>query len=294
MSVEIREAGFKSVVGERVELERLGTGFLFTEGPLWHPKDHYLIFSDMPGDCVRSWNAADGIEIFRKPSNKANGNAYDTQGRLLTCEHATSRVTGTELDGSTTVLASHYNEAELNSPNDITVRSDGSIYFTDPAFGRRDFFGVARDQELSFQGVYQIRPDGELRLLTDDLEQPNGLSFSPDESKLYVNDTPRMHIRNFDVSEDGTLTGGRVWAEVAGTGEGVADGLKADRAGNVYCTGPGGIHVFDPDGACLGVINIPEKTANFTWGDEDYRSLYVTASTSLYRLRVKMPGRPAF
>jgi gluconolactonase len=293
MSVEIRHEGFKEVVGDQVELERLGTGFLFTEGPVWHPRDHYLIFSDMPGNCMRRWSVQNGVEVFRKPSNKANGNAYDIQGRLVTCEHATSRVTRTNPDGSIEALASHYNGVELNSPNDITVRSDGSIYFTDPVFGRRDFFGVAREQELSFQGVYQIRPDGELRLLTDDFEQPNGLSFSVDESQLYINDTPRMHIRVFDVGADGSLTGGKVWATVEGAGEGVADGLKVDGKGNVYCTGPGGIHVFDPYGVCLGVIRIPEKTANFTWGDEDFRSLYVTASTSLYRLRVKAPGRPA-
>lgn len=295
MKVEIRNDNFKSVVGDGVEIEQLGSGFLFTEGPVWHPDDHYLIFSDMPGNIIRRWDDQRGVTVFREPSNMANGNAYNRQGRLVTCEHATSRVTRTEPDGTITVLASHYKARELNSPNDIIVKSDGWIYFSDPVFGRKEFFGVAREQQLSFQGVYRVSlDDKKLELLVDDFEQPNGLSFSPDESKLFINDTPRGHIRCFDVKPDGTLAGGLVWAEVHGEGVGVADGLKADSEGNVYCTGPGGIHVFDPSATYLGVILMPEKTSNFTWGDEDLRSLFVTSSTSLYRFRVKVPGRRAF
>ena len=210
---------------------------------------------------------------------------------MVTCEHATSQVTRTEADGTITVLASHYGGQELNSPNDVVVKSDGAVYFTDPVFGRREFFGLPREQELDFQGVYRIAPeDGSLRLLVDDFEQPNGLCFSLDESRLFINDTPRGHVRVFDVLPDGGITRGDVWADVTGEGVGVPDGLKSDSQGNIYCTGPGGIHVFDADTTCLGVILMPEKTANFNWGEDDMRTIFTTSSTSVYRLRVKVPG----
>ena len=292
MTVEIRDPRFRDVVGDGVEIETLGTGYLFTEGPLWHAAEKHLTFSDMPGDHMRRWTPEGGVVTFRQPSNKANGNAHDMQGRMVTCEHATSRVTRTEADGTITVLASHYQGRELNSPNDVVVKGDGAIYFTDPVFGRREFFGLPREQDLDFQGVYRIAPgDGSLSLLADDFEQPNGLCFSLDESRLFINDTPRKHIRVFDVQPDGHLANGRLWAEVSGEGEGLPDGLKCDSQGNIYCTGPGGIHVFDNEAKCLGVILMPEKTANFTWGDNDLKTLFATSSTSLYRLRVKVPGR---
>lgn len=294
MTVEIRNARFRDVVGGDIDIESLGSGYLFTEGPIWHPVEKHLTFSDIPGDHMHRWTAEAGVVTFRQPSNKANGNAYDAQRRMVTCEHATSRVTRTEADGTITVLASHYQGRELNSPNDVVVKSDGAIYFTDPVFGRREFFGLPREQELDFQGVYRIAPeDGSLRLLIDDFEQPNGLCFSLDESRLFINDTPRKHIRVFDVQPDGGISGGRLWAEVTGEGEGVPDGLKCDSQGNIYCTGPGGIHVFDAEAHCLGVILMPEKTANFTWGEDDMKTLFATSSTSLYRLRVKVPGRKA-
>ncbi len=295
MTVEIRNERFRSVVGDDVDVETMATGFEFTEGPIWHPSAHFLIFSDMPGDHMRRWSVSDGISTFRKPSNKANGNAYDQEGRIVTCEHATSRVTRTEKDGSITVLATHWKDQELNSPNDIVVKRDGAIYFTDPSFGRLEYFGVPREQDLSFQGVYRLEPsNGALELLTDDIFQPNGLCFSLDESRLFINDTERQHIRVFDVEADGTITGGRIWAQPTGEGEGVPDGMKIDTHENLYCTGPGGIHVFDPDANCLGVIHVPEVVANFTWGDEDMCSIFITASTSLYRVRVKVPGVKAF
>lgn len=295
MSVEIRDERFRDVVGDDAPLEQLGTGFTFTEGPVWSPAGGYLIFSDMPGNIMRKWSPSGGIETFRQPSNMANGNFYDPQGRLVTCEHATSRVTRTEPDGDITVLASHFQGKELNSPNDVVAKSDGAVYFTDPSFGRNEFFGVPREQELSVQGVYRIEPGTErLRLLVSDFVQPNGLSFSVDESQLFVNDTMRGHIRVFDVREDGGLANSGIWAEVTGEGDGVPDGLKVDSAGNVYCTGPGGIHVFAPDATPLGVIHVPDVTSNFTWGGDDLRSLFATASTSLYRTRVKVPGRRVF
>ncbi len=293
MTVEIRARGFTAVVGDSVAFERLCGGFLFTEGPLWHPRGRYLLFSDMPGDHLRKWSAAEGVATFRKPSGKSNGLAWDRQGRLLACEHATSRVTRTEADGRLTVVASHYGGKELNSPNDIVVRSDGAIYFTDPTYGRMEYYGVPRDPQLMFRGVYRAGAEGgPLTLLADDFRQPNGLCFSLDETRLFVNDTERGHIRVFAVKADGTLGDGRVWAETTGTGEGAPDGMKIDSAGNLYCCGPGGIHVFDRGATCLGVIRTPEVAANFCWGDDDMRSMFITASTSLYRIRVTTPGRP--
>jgi gluconolactonase len=274
--------------------EKLGTGFLFTEGPVWHPSGKFLLFSDMPGDHLRRWSARDGVTTFRKPCNMSNGLTYDRQWRLLTCEHAASQVTRTEADGRIVSLATHYQGKQLNSPNDIVCRSDGAIYFSDPPYGRAAFYGVERPQELDFQGVYRAGHDPRSPvLLVDDFDRPNGLCFSLDEARLFVNDTSRQHIRVFDVRPDGTLGNGRLWAETKGDAPGAPDGMKLDSAGNVYCSGPGGIHVFDRDANLLEVLEVPEYTANFAWGDDDYRSLFITASTSLYRVRRVVPGRAA-
>ena len=291
MTLEVREAAIRSIIGEPAEVERLATGFDFTEGPIWHRSGRYLIFSDMPGDHMRRWSEAGGVTTFRKPTHMANGNAYDRQGRLLTCEHATSRVTRTDAGGDIQVLATHHQGKQLNSPNDIVVRSDGGVYFTDPTYGRMEYYGVKRSPELSFRGVYRIEEDAsKLTLLADDFAQPNGLCFSLDERRLFVNDTERGHIRVFGVAASGTLTGGEIWADVKGGGQGAPDGLKIDSLGNVYCCGPGGLHVYDPRGVSLGVIRLPEVTANFTWGGDDLKSIFLTASTSLYRVRTATPG----
>jgi gluconolactonase len=291
--VEIRDKRFEAVVGRSVAFEKLATGFIFTEGPLWHRHERYLLFSDMPGDHLRRWSATEGVTTFRKPCNKSNGLAWDNDGRLIACEHASSHLTRTEKDGSITVLASHHDGKELNSPNDVVVKSDGAIYFSDPTYGRKEHFGVPRPLQLSFRGVYRVSPDGRsLTLLADDFAQPNGLCFSLDEKTLFVNDTDRQHIRAFDVRPDGTLANNRVWAETVGEGAGAPDGMKIDSAGNVYSCGPGGIHVFAPDAACLGVIRVPEYVANFCWGDDDFQSLFIAASTSIYRIRVSVPGTP--
>jgi gluconolactonase len=291
--VEVRDKRFESVVGKSVEFEKLATGCIFTEGPLWHRRDKYLLFSDMPGDHLRRWSAKDGVSTFRKPCNKSNGLAWDNQGRLIACEHASSHLTRTEADGSITVLASHHQGKELNSPNDVVVKSDGAIYFSDPTYGRKPHFGVPREPELAFRGVYRVSPDGKsLALLADDFGQPNGLCFSRDEEVLFVNDTDKQHIRAFDVKPDGAIANSRVWAGTVGEGAGAPDGMKVDSAGNVYCCGPGGIHVFAPDAVCLGVIRVPEYTANFCWGDDDLKSLFIAASTSIYRIRVAVPGTP--
>lgn len=295
MDVEIRHNRFTKVVGSDVELDRIASGFDFIEGPVWHPYDKFLIFSDIVGNAMYRWSKADGITLFRKPSQMANGNTYDRQGQLLTCEHATSRITRTEHDGSILVLVSHYHGKELNSPNDIVVKHDASIYFTDPNSGRGPYYGVPREQELLFQGVYRLDPEGKsLTLLVDDFSKPNGLCFSLDEKHLFINDTNRQHIRVFDVRPEGTLTNGRVWAETIGEGVGAPDGMKIDQEGNLYCCGSGGIHLFDARANCLGVVRMPEHTANFAWGDDDLCNLFITASTTLYRLRVQVPGLKVF
>lgn len=281
----------KEIYRKDAELVQIVSGFEFLEGPVWHPDEKHLTFSDIVGDTMYRWSAVDGISVFRKPSHMANGNSYDRQGRLLTCEHATSRVTRTQPDGKLEVLATHFQGKELNSPNDIVVKRDGSIYFTDPTSGRSEIYGVLREQELPFQGVYRLQPeDKKLTLLVDDFSKPNGLCFSLNESRLFINDSDRNHIRVFDVQPDGALSNGQLWAETLGEGVGVPDGMKIDRAENLYCCGPGGIHVFDKHAKSLGVIRMPEQTANFTWGDNDLCSLYITASSTLYRLRVNVPG----
>lgn len=295
MSVELRDERFREVVGDDAPLEKLATGFKFVEGAVWNHATRHLIFSDIPGDVMRVWTPDGRIDTFRKPSGMANGNCYDRQGRLITCEHATSRVTRTGADGRLTAIATHYEGKELNSPNDVVVKRDGAIYFSDPSFGRMEYYGVPRKQELSFQGLFRLdASSGTLTLLASDFVQPNGLCFSLDESRLFVNDTMKGHIRVFDVSAERTLTNGKVWAEVKGDGDGAPDGMKIDSRGNLYSAGPGGIHVFAPDATSLGVIRVPEIAANFTWGGDDLRSLFIVASTSLYRTRVKVPGNRAF
>jgi gluconolactonase len=294
VTLEIRDPRLTSIVGTHVEFERIATGCLFTEGPLWHPTGEYLLWSDMPGDHLRRWSKADGVTTFRQPCNKSSGLTWDRQGRLVACEHASSQVTRTEPDGRLTPIATHYDGKQLNSPNDIVCAQDGGIYFSDPPYGRAEFYGVKRAQELAFQGVYRVGADPRTpTLLVDDFDRPNGLCFSLDGRRLFVNDTARQHIRVFDVRSNGALAGGAVWAETKGEGKGAPDGMKLDSAGNVYCCGPGGIHVFSPEAVDLGVIQVPEYTANFAWGDRDFRTLFITASTSVYTIHTVIPGLSA-
>ncbi|THD48412.1 MAG: SMP-30/gluconolactonase/LRE family protein [Bradyrhizobium sp.] len=293
-SVEVRHSSFVDIVGDSA-LETLASGFGFLEGPVWHPYEKWLLFSDIPNSRLHLRRPSGAIEVFRDPSNMANGNTLDRRGRLLSCEHATSRVTRLGDNGVIEVLATHYLGKELNSPNDIVVATGNSIYFTDPNYGRNAYFGVARRPDLSIQGVYRLDADGaQPKLLVDDFVQPNGLCFSLDESRLFVNDTERGHIRVFNVGAAGDVTGGAVWAKTEGDGPGAPDGMKIDSRGNVYCCGPGGIHLFDPSGNSLGVIRTPEPCANFTFGDDDLRSLFITASSSLYRIRVRVAGLRVF
>jgi len=269
--------------------EKIVSGFDFLEGPIWHPNEKSVIFSDILGNSIYQWSST-GLEQLRRNSYMANGNAYDAEGRVITCEHATSRLTRTDFanNGEIESLATHYDNKQLNSPNDVVVKRDGSIYFTDPTSGRSAGYGVPREPELDFSGVYRF--DEGLQLLVDDFAKPNGLCFSKDEKLLYINDTVRQHIRVFDVKGDGSITNGRLFAELQGDKAGVADGMKVDSQGNIYCCGPGGVHIFSPDTTWLGVLEVPEYATNFVFGDEDLCSLYVTASTSLYRIRVKVAG----
>ena len=286
----------EAVINPEAKLVQLATGFQFVEGPVWHQIEAHLTFSDIAGDTMYRWTPGDVVPaVYRRPSNKSNGNTYDSEGRLLTCEHATSRVVRLENDGSISILASHFENKELNAPNDIIVTQDGTIWFSDPLAGRKPFFGVERDQQLDFQGVWKITPEnGYAEPVARDYELPNGLCTNADETVLYVNDTLKKHIRRYDLAKDGTVSGGEIFAEVYGEGEGVADGMKCDTEGRVWCTGPGGVHVFSSTGVSLGVILIPEKTANFTWLGADRNTLVTTSSTSLYTILVNTTGHHLF
>ena len=288
LQVEEFDRKVREIVPENASVDQVAAGFGFTEGPIWC--GDYLLFSDIPRNrIVRLHMRSDGPEIttFRSPSGNSNGLTRDRSGRLIACEHSARHVTRTEVDGSVSVLADRYQGNRLNSPNDVVVRSAGSIYFTDPPYGLGN---PPKWKELPYNGVYRIAPDGVLVLLVDDFKMPNGLAFSPDETVLYVNDTAQRHIRAFDVSAEGGINNGRVFIAMHGAEPGAPDGMKVDQQGNVYCTGPGGIWIMEPSGKCLGRISMPEQPANFAWGDPDWRTLYIAARSSIYRLRLAVAG----
>jgi gluconolactonase len=297
MGVQVKADAFLELVDESAEVEQLGTGFTFTEGPIWNP-DGFLLFSDMPGDVRRRWDPDSGVSEVANPSNKGNGMTIDNDGRLVVCEHVTSSVVRMDPDGrggGREVLATHYEGRELNSPNDVVVKSDGAIYFTDPTYGRMPGFGIEREQDLDFQGVYRIAPGGgDPQLLVDDFAQPNGLCFSTDESLLYINDTTRAHIRVFDVQSDGAIANSRLLADGIGSGSleigDLVDGMKLDERGNVWVTGPGGVCVFDPDGNHIGTVEVPENVGNINWGGPDWSQLFIPATSSMYRIQCKVSG----
>ena len=290
---------FRALVDIDQPLEHLGSGYIFTEGPLWHPVEQSLIFSDMPGDVRRKYVSGAGVSEITRPTNKGNGMTYDANLNLLICEHATSSVVRLAPDGTREVLCSHFEGRELNSPNDIVVGNDGSIYFTDPTYGRLEHFGVPRPLEQGFQGVYRFPPNNragdepELVVERTLFGQPNGLCFSPCQKWMWVNDTEQANIRMFDVAGDGRLINGRVFA--GGIKDdalaGVPDGMKSDAHGNVYVTAPGGIWVYSFEGALIGKITCPEMVANMHWGGADWSTLYICATTSLYALKTKTRGR---
>ncbi|NLN76470.1 MAG: SMP-30/gluconolactonase/LRE family protein [Armatimonadetes bacterium] len=255
--------------------------YKFTEGPMWTPWGT-LLFSDCNDNKIWEISNADAAatrKVFRDPAGPSNGLTFDMQGRLIACDYGHHRVTRTEKDGKITVLAESYEGKRLNSPNDIIVRSDGSIYFTDPSYGVKE-----EDRELDFKGVFLIKPDGRLVMLTKDFDMPNGLCLSADEKKLYIADSSnRRHIRLFDVAKDGSISGGEVIFTFPKTG--VPDGMKIGQDGNLYSSGPAGIWVFDPLGKHLYTIPIPEVPANLAFGDKDGKTLYITARTGVYRAR---------
>jgi gluconolactonase len=300
VAVDVRSEKLTELVDPGVEIEQLGTGFTFTEGPIWHPREQFLLFSDMPGDVRRKWSESGGVEEVMRPSFKCNGMTYDADLDLIVCEHVTSMLVRERRDGVRETLAYHWQGKYLNSPNDVCVHSDGSIYFTDPWYGRFPGFGIERERELGWQGVFRVPPGGgqnelELVVAEDEFEMPNGLCFSLDESLLYVNDTTHAHIKLFDVDADGSLSNGRLFAENIGDGDvakgGLVDGMKCDERGNIWVTGPGGVWVFGPDGEHLGVVGIPESVGNLHWGGPDWNWFFVPASSSLYRFETKVAGR---
>jgi gluconolactonase len=284
-TLESKTSGFKSLFPPNVKLESVITGFQFLEGPVWRAAEQALYFTDIPASKILKLTVNGEVAVIRHPSGRANGLSCDRQGRLIACEEGERRITRIEADGAITVLADRFQGKLLNSPNDVVVKSDGTIYFSDPPYGISP-----EQQEQPIQAVYRLTPAGELTVVADDFDRPNGLAFSPDEHLLYINDTARRHIRVFEVQPDGTLANGRLFCDMNGPQSGAPDGLKVDRQGRLYSTAPGGIWVIDTDGTHLGTILTPEPAANCAWGDQDYRTLYITAQTSLYRLRVNTPG----
>lgn len=282
--------------------EKLAGGFGFTEGPVW-VRDGFLLFSDIPNNVILKWQPSGRISEFLKLSgysgfdaapgshSGSNGLTLDRQARLLICEHGNRRVTRLENDGSLTVLAANYRGQRLNSPNDVACKSDGSVYFTDPPYGlpKRD---VDPQKQLPFNGLYRLF-EGRLQLLHENMSRPNGLAFSPDENHLFVSnsDHDRKIWMRFEVARDGTLSRGEIFHDATqASAEGLPDGLKVDRLGNLYCTGPGGIWVFSPEGEHLGTVELPEVPANCAWGDEEGKTLYITARTGLYRIKLNIEG----
>ena len=278
----------QSPVPSDAKLEKLATGFLQPEGPVWYDgpglksaTDSSLLFSDIAGNKMYLYSPATGKAIpFLNPSDSSNGMTFDGERRLVFCQMGFRRVVRMDSDGTITPLASTYDGKKFNSPNDVVVKSDGAIFFTDPPFN----IPPGEKQELSFSGIFRISGSGEVQLLDSTLSYPNGICFSPDESKLYVNDSQVRIIYVWDVVNDSVLQNKRVFASMRPTG--YADGMKVDPSGDLFSAGPLGIWVFDKDGNCLDTILVPEQTSNCNWGDADRKSLYITAGKSLYRIRL--------
>ena len=289
---------FRALAMGNVHVEKLYTGCRWAEGPAWFAAGRYLMWSDIPNNRMMRWDETDGsVSVFRQPADNSNGNTTDRQGRLVTCQHRTRCVTRTEFDGSITVLASHWQGKRLNSPNDAVVKSDGSIWFTDPSYGiDSEYEGDAAPSEIGACHVYRIDPvSGAVDAVAMDFAKPNGLAFSPDEKRLYIVDTgfshgpqfPR-HIRVFDVGADGrTLSGGGVFAESA---VGMFDGLRTDVHGNVWTSSGDGVRCYAADGTLLGIIRIPEVVANCCFGGVKRNRLFICGTTSLYSVYLNTRG----
>ena len=292
MPIEQVSPGLASIVSADQPIEELATGFGNAngpaEGPLWWKEGGYLLFSDIGNNRRMKWAPGEGATLFQEPTNFANGLTRDIQGRLIACDR-TPRVVRHEPDGSLTVVANSYQGKSLNRPNDVVVKSDGSIYFTDPG-------APAPEYQLDFAGVYRVSADlGTITLLIGDFVTPNGLAFSPDESVLYINDSRRGHIRAFDMQPNGTLAlaTDRVFADLTGERPGVPDGMKIDVEGNVYCGGSGGIWVLNPSGQHLGtIVHGAEASTNMAWGGDNWKTLYFTTRNELGSITLNIPGIP--
>jgi gluconolactonase len=286
---EVLDERFRNCSGDGL-IQRLYTGCRWTEGPAYFAAGRYLVFSDIPNDRILRYDEITAtVGVYRAPAGYANGHTVDRQGRLISCEHGTRQVTRTEHDGSVTVITGRYDGKRLNSPNDVVERADGSIWFTDPSYGiDSDYEGHKAPSEIGACHVYQVAPDGaETRVVADDFARPNGLAFSIDERQLYVVDTLHKHIRRFDVTDDATLSGGEIFASCdAGT----FDGIRLDDTGRVWAAAHDGVHCFDPDGTLIGKLHLPEIVSNLTFGGPKRNDLYITASSSLYSVRVNFTG----
>ena len=295
---QIDDQRFVHLIVGSSRLHKLYGGCRWAEGPVWFNDLGCLLWSDIPNQRILRWSdmplAGESVSVFRSPSNFANGHTRDASGRLVSCEHGTRRVTRTEIDGSVTVLADSFNGKRLNSPNDVIVHSDGSIWFTDPTYGiMSDYEGYRAAPEQPVRGVYRIDPSGSISMVADDFGQPNGLVFSPDETRLYIADSafshdpsaPR-HIRVFDVNGD-KLGNGRVFAHIDA---GLPDGIRVDLDGNIWSSAADGVHCFAPDGTRLGKIFVPETVANLTFGGPRRNRLFITATSSLYEIFVAATG----
>ena len=276
---------FWDLVDRDAKLETVATGFGFTEGPMWDPAGFLYVSDETINKIYRVYPNGKKEEVIAL--GDPDGNTFDRQHRLIDCASVLRAIIEVTPDGKYKILADRYEGKKLNSPNDVIIGPDGAIYFTDPTLD----LVAGEKQELPFQGVFRLDESGNLKLLTKDLTQPNGLAFSPDGKHFYVDDDETRDIRVFDVAPDGTLSNGRVFGkEPGGKGEGVPDGIKVDKSGNLFVTGPKGIWVWDANGNHLGTIVMPEQPANLTWGGKDYRTLYITATTSVYRLATKTHG----
>jgi len=267
-------------IPDGTEIELIANGFQFVEGPVWNDTLG-LLFSDLSGNKVYKWTEDDSISIFLNPSSNSNGLTYDLEGHLILAQTGLRRVTRRESGGSLTSLADTFNGKKLNSPNDLAVKSDGAIFFTDPPFN----IPPGQQQELTFAGIFRISPTGELQLLDSTLNLPNGICFSPDETKLYVNNSQARIIYVWDIIDDSTIANKREFARINPTG--YADGMKVDSSGNLFCTGPLGVWVFSPEGDLLDTILVPINPTNCNWGNEDRKTLYITAGNSVYRIRIE-------
>jgi len=276
---------FLELIGRDAKLETLATGFGFTEGPMWDPAGFLYVSDETSNKIFRVYSNGKKEEVIAL--GDPDGNTFDRRYRLIDCASVLRAIIEVTPEGKYKVLADRYDGKRFNSPNDVIVGPDGALYFTDPTLD----LVAGEKQEIPFQGVYRLDDSGNVRLLTRDLTQPNGLAFSPDGKRFYVDDSEQRNIRVYDVNADGTLVHGRIFGEEPGNkNDGVPDGIKVDTSGNLFVTGPQGIWVWDAEGNHLGTIVMPEQPANLTWGDKEYRTLYITATTLVYRLRTKTQG----